>query len=193
MTNSAIAAVAVLAAAWHAAACSCVGAPDSAYFSYADLVFVGTPVDIEHRIDTVRINDSTVAFTSGYPVVVTFGVSDVYKGDDANTVVLYTRASGASCGYYFFPDSQYLVFATVDTSVEDATHYTGLCMGNRRGTANIEWTLTNLGLIGGSDEPPPDDGGCGDCGTGTELALLPLFAVGYRKWRRPRTRTKGGA
>jgi hypothetical protein len=70
----------------------------------AGLVFAGV----------VRDLDRPAAAGSGDPVVVTFAVSEVYKGEVSATMRVLTPADGAVCGYQFVEGNRYLVHARIE-------------------------------------------------------------------------------
>ena len=87
-------------------ACSCMipeSANDSLQTSAA--VFSGKAVKIEKR------HSDDLAFSSMDPVLVTFDVDRVWKGENESSITIQTRQSSASCGYSFEEDSNYLVYA----------------------------------------------------------------------------------
>ena len=49
--------------------------------------------------------------SSADPVKVTFEVSKIWKGPDYKTLVVTTARDGASCGYPFKQDEEYIVYA----------------------------------------------------------------------------------
>ncbi len=84
-------------------ACSCV-MPLSATESLAEstAVFAGKVVDME-------VSDGEIISTAD-PVTVTFEVSKVWKGAEAETIVLTTAREGSSCGYSFEENEEYIVY-----------------------------------------------------------------------------------
>jgi hypothetical protein len=89
------------APAW---ACSCVQPTPQQAAAVAGLVFAGV----------VRDLDRPAAAGSGDPVVVTFAVSEVYKGEVSATMRVSTPADGAVCGYQFVEGNRYLVHARIE-------------------------------------------------------------------------------
>lgn len=87
-----------------ASACTCVfPAPPKDSLEKSTAVFVGKVVDIDVP--------SKMIFRSSDPVKVTLEVSKIWKGPDYKTLVLTTARDGASCGYSFKQDEEYVVYA----------------------------------------------------------------------------------
>jgi len=87
----------------------------------ADLVFEGVAVD-------VAVPWRGPFLSSADPVIVTFDVSTVYKGDVPANARVQTVRDSASCGYRFEAGERYLVHVYLK---EDGTWGTGLCDGNQ--------------------------------------------------------------
>ena len=87
-------------------ACSCM-IPESPNDSLqtSDAVFSGKAVKIEEK------HSDDLAFSSMDPVLVTFDVDRVWKGENESSITIQTRQSSASCGYSFEEDRHYLVYA----------------------------------------------------------------------------------
>jgi hypothetical protein len=105
-----------------ACACSCAISTEAEAAQRADVVFLGTVVEIDKPF--------AVSFEgSGDPVTVTFAVTDVYKGGVPANAQIQTERLGISCGYVFAAGARYLVYASID---ETGTWRTSLCSGNRQ-------------------------------------------------------------
>ncbi len=86
-------------------ACSC-SAPDVlGALNSSDAVFSGEVSSIEQMRVTQKFEESTV--------IVTFKVDQIWKGEKARKIVLYTFLNQFSCnGYHFKEGTRYLVFAS---------------------------------------------------------------------------------
>ena len=96
-----------------ALACSCAPLEPGAELELAEaaeLVFVGSLSSVHN-------------WRSRFNRRVRLDVGESLKGPGANTVVLWTRKSGAECGAHFEADQTYLVFA----SRNDGKLWTDLC------------------------------------------------------------------
>ena len=114
-----------------AQACSCVGFTDDEAFEAADVVFVGSVVDVD---------DPGMVDSSLDPKRYTVEVSDVYKGEASARQDVVTAVEGASCGadlgggpWLVFGravvDGQESVDGEPDARTGDVR--TSLCSGNR--------------------------------------------------------------
>jgi len=85
-------------------ACTCIYPPDSPQAALARVtaVFAGKVVRIEHE-ENRSPHDPDLK--------VTFQVVSVWKGQLSPKLVVYTMSSGTACGYTFFVDKEYLVYA----------------------------------------------------------------------------------
>lgn len=114
-------------------ACSCVQpAPPKDSLEQSTAVFTGKVVDIDVPIGIV--------VSSADPVKITFEVSKIWKGPDYETLVLTTARGGASCGYGFIVNEEYIVYAYD----EENTLSTGICSRTRL-LANAKEDLQDLG------------------------------------------------
>ena len=97
-------------------ACSCM-IPESPNDSLqkSDAVFSGKAIGIEEK------NQNDLAFSSMDPVLVTFDVDRVWKGENGSPITIQTRQSSASCGYSFEENSHYLVYANRNGDVLDVS------------------------------------------------------------------------
>ena len=96
-----------------ASACSCAPMQPGAELELAEaaeVVFVGGAASVKNWLS--RTNRR-----------IRFDVSETLKGPGEETVVLWTRKSGAECGAHFESDKTYLVFA----SRNEGTLWTDLC------------------------------------------------------------------
>jgi hypothetical protein len=121
-------------------ACSCVPFTKPQLVENASVIFTGT------------VTGASGAFPFGLgctrssadPIVVTFEVESLYKGDAPRQLAVSTVVGGASCGYEFQNGKRYTVFAT---GTRDKLE-TNLCRGNVEGAiAPAEYGL-------GAGRPP---------------------------------------
>lgn len=87
-----------------ASACSCVYPdPPQESLKKSTAVFAGkvTNMDIPNGI----------VISSADPVIVNFDVSEIWKGPDYRTLIVTTARDGASCGYSFEQNEEYIVYA----------------------------------------------------------------------------------
>ena len=122
-----LSAVADVAAAPSAHACSCVGFTDEQAFDRADVVFVG---------QVAGRSAPAVPKTSADPAVWTFAVERVYKGSAAEHQGVVSAVSGASCGLEVQRGRTFVVFAqrnpqSREPGFDEATLYANLCGGTR--------------------------------------------------------------
>ena len=101
-------------------ACSCIQ-PTSPQESLekSTAVFAGKVIDIDIP--------NGIVVSSADPVKVTFRVSKIWKGPDYKTLILTTARNGASCGYSFKENEEYIVYAYG----EEDTLSTGICSRTR--------------------------------------------------------------
>jgi Tissue inhibitor of metalloproteinase len=116
-------------------ACSCIpSAPPQEAREAATAVFRGT-------VSSVLPTTGTVGSLSE-PVLVTFRVSQVWKGPKYTELSVATSASGASCGFIFEPNKEYLVYAYGSATALEAS----LCSRTRVITdADIQYDFQELG------------------------------------------------
>lgn len=100
-------------------ACSCAMATPSEQFENATAVFVGTVNDIS---------------ADGYDNIVDFDVSESRKGLNTKSVSVTTRQQGASCGFNFEKDREYIVYAYDDRGGLG----TGICNGTSLLVADVQ-------------------------------------------------------
>lgn len=93
----------------YACSCSPPGPSVLSYFDY-DAVFSGRVVNIVNPEPRGNI------VSSADPVNINFEVYKSYKGVDGKSVAITTALSGASCGYDFEKDKEYLVYAYKDNN-----------------------------------------------------------------------------
>lgn len=115
-----------------ALACTCAGPPsDVEALDDYDAVFAGVAVDHEDPEGDQPI------ISSGRPIVWTFAVDAVAKGEVSAEQEIISAASGVSCGYPFREGKRYLVFAYPGTDSKrvndpDADLHTGLCTNTHK-------------------------------------------------------------
>jgi hypothetical protein len=98
-------------------ACSCAESPSAnAELQSHTAVFSG-------RVLSVKEPSRLLNWSSADPVKVTFEVYRVWKGDVGKKVSVQTAMSGASCGFDFVENQEYLVYAYGDMADLKA----GLC------------------------------------------------------------------
>src|SRR5688572_21112662 len=87
-------------------ACSCVvPGPPAEELAESSAVFAGKVIKWQFPTSTGSSID---------PIHITFDVSQVWKGSVLQSLVVHTAFSGASCGYGFYYDQEYLVYAYGD-------------------------------------------------------------------------------
>lgn len=85
-------------------ACSCIQpAPPQESLEQSTAVFAGRVIDIDAT--------TGIVVSSADPVKVIFEVSKIWKGPDYKTLILTTARDGASCGYSFKENEEYIVYA----------------------------------------------------------------------------------
>jgi hypothetical protein len=125
-------------------ACSCMQppAPQEA-MAGSVAVFVGTVTGIQQPGGAIQ--------SSADPALVTFEVSQVWKGPEFTNLLVQTSQSSASCGYEFEFGRDYLVYA----SGSETDLSTGLCSRTTLLT-NAELDVTELGEATTPVEANPD-------------------------------------
>lgn len=129
-----------------ASACKCSQATPEQSFERSRAVFSGRVVDVVEPSPAERRSprsDEAPNFLSG--VKVTFEVSEVWKGNNKQRLVVSTSDSSASCGYSFQEGEEYLVYA----SGEEAKLQTGLCSG----TKPLSNARADLAVLGEGETP----------------------------------------
>jgi hypothetical protein len=122
----------------NALACSCIEPPpDEVALRQSDAAFAGTPVAHDDPEGGGKI------ISSGRPIIWTFQVDAVAKGDIVSQWEVVSAADGASCGYQFSEGKRYLVFAYYGDGFErvqdpDADLHTNICTNTRPLGANEE-------------------------------------------------------
>ena len=87
-----------------ASACTCVMPPSpQEALGEATAVFSGTVVNIDAPMG--------LSISSADPVKYTFSVSNVWKGPQSQEIIVASERNGASCGYEFKEDEEYLVYS----------------------------------------------------------------------------------
>lgn len=117
-------------------ACSCIAPPppDEA-MANSTAVFAGQVTEIVAPADLGGSN----------PVVVTFAVSQGWKGAEQTTIVVSTTGSSASCGFEFVKGQEYLVYATES----EGRLQTGLCSR----TASLAAAANDIAVLGDGTVP----------------------------------------
>ena len=100
-------------------ACSCAQSTKPQQAERAAAIFTGTTTAVSPPL-------FGLSCSSADPVMVTFTVETVYKGEVPKELALNTASAGASCGYTFVAGKRYTVFVIGD-------HETNLCLGNVEG------------------------------------------------------------
>ena len=103
-------------------ACSCVPFTKPQMVENASVIFSGTVTGTSRGFPF----GLGCTASSADPVLVTFDVESVYKGDAPRQVTVSTVVGGASCGYEFQSGKRYTVFATGPRDKLE----TNLCRGN---------------------------------------------------------------
>lgn len=163
-------ALAALAYAPDASACSCMRLTPSEGFTSSYAVFTGEVVDISRNTST---------HFGG--IEVTLRVQKLWKGDPAEEIKVHTAGSSAACGYGFVKGTSYLVYA-----VRDDADPLRVSLCSR--TAPVDQAKEDLSALG---KPTHvfDDGkrGCGVSpmtAGGSELAWHFLLTMGVAVWAR---------
>lgn len=103
-------------------ACSCAPPQNpSAELKRASAVFAGKVIEIKRQRPERGQKHPGDLFRE---VGVLFEVGKVWKGIDTDTVVVFTSAHSASCGYRFSIDKSYLIYAYAN---DDGKLETGIC------------------------------------------------------------------
>jgi hypothetical protein len=127
--------LAVAGAPSDAQACSCYGGPPTSWAGRADAVFLGRPIGVgPSASDPVG------------EIVTTFAVDSVWKGHVRRRVLVATDLS--SCGGYFPPGEQYLVFAS-------SGRWGRLRTAECTGTAPASRSAAALAVLGVGASPRP--------------------------------------
>ena len=96
----------------HALACTCRIGDVKESFEQGDLVFSGKVISIN------EIHSGKASFFK-----VAFEAYKTYKGEKLKTQNIITNQSIGSCGYRFYRDEEYIVFATLGTIQQEKTGY----------------------------------------------------------------------
>ena len=170
-------------------ACSCMSVSPSEAFERADAVFVGRAVSVT-GVEIVH-GDATYVDS----LITEFDVATVWKGPVEHTIHIRSGADGASCGYRFTEDGEYIVYAYYSENREGLR--TGLCAR----TAELSWGLEDLAALGEGERPgvganapasasSESGGGCSASAGVVDLAfvgaLAGLVCIGVRRRGRPR-------
>ena len=100
-------------------ACECTGSvPTKDAYDMATSVFLGKVVDIDK---------SAIMLGNAGEVKYTFDVLNVWKGENANLIEVYSGFDSASCGYEFKLDEEYLVY----TYESEGKLLTSICENTR--------------------------------------------------------------
>ncbi len=106
-------------------ACSCVSFTKPQLVENASAIFTGTVTGTSRGFPF----GLGCTRSSADPILVSFEVESVYKGDAPRQVTVSTVVGDASCGYEFASGKRYTVFAT---GTGDKLE-TNLCRGNAEG------------------------------------------------------------
>ena len=116
-----------------ASACTCYYNSIQVEFDNSTAVFRGVATS------------NNVIDVDGYPVrLVTFTVSECWKGDVPQGTAIYTGITEAGCGYTFHVGTEYLVFANGPTY----PWWTGYCNLTSPWAGGGEWIADQLGTSG---------------------------------------------
>ena len=110
-----------------ALACSCMPSTDERSFQRADAVFRGEVINYEPPPQQGVVSSMD-------PVIWTFAVSEVYKGDVHAMQEIVSQSGGASCGLEIPRSGEFFVFAHregFDVEVGEDQYHAGLCGGTR--------------------------------------------------------------
>ena len=164
--------IAVAGAASDAQACSCYGGPPESWAGRADAVFLGRPIGV-----------GPSASSPVGEIVTTFAVDSVWKGHVRRRVVVITDLS--SCGGYFPPGEQYLIFAY---SVRWGRFGTAECTG----TAPASRSAAAFAVLGVGTSPRPRSWWPLLGALAATTTILSL-AAGYARYRDRRRGDQTGA
>ena len=93
----------------NALACSCAEWSLPEAYEYFEFIFIGTIVKHDHAD---WINEKLDRFE--------FEVSQSYKSDLDNKIVIYSHPASATCGFKFNHGKEYLVFANIPYRVDES-------------------------------------------------------------------------
>ncbi len=117
-----------------ASACSCAQNPlPTGALQDSTAVFAG-------KVTNIEVPSGLVIISSADPVKVTFEVSKLWKGQSYKTLVVTTSRDGASCGYSFKEDEEYVVY----TYGEENKLSTNICSRTKL-LSNAQEDLAALG------------------------------------------------
>ena len=124
-------------------ACSCaITKSATEAFDSASAVFAGKVLSRDIQ------SSGQPGWNTASPFKVTLEVSQVWKGPKDSTIDIFTANLGASCGYTFNENQQYLVYAYPR---EGGTLETGLC-SRTKSLANAKEDVTQLNRLMSSTE-----------------------------------------
>lgn len=161
-------------------ACSCMppGPPEQER-NRSDAVFAGA-------VETIQNSTTSEFMGPGQDVTVTFDVSQVWKGQESETVAVKTATSSASCGYAFQEGESYLVYAEEDEGGEayhgeDGELTVSLC-SRTAPLEDAEQDINALGAASSVDTDAQDSAGSvkhpGGNTTATDKSI-PGFGEGF--------------
>ncbi|MEH7226750.1 hypothetical protein V7112_23375 [Bacillus sp. JJ1566] len=158
-----------------ASACSCAY-PESV----KDELNRKTAVFSGKVIDLVDENKFSYIQSSGDPIEVLFEVNESWKGINTSQVIISTARSGASCGYEFELNKEYLVYAYGEINQLE----TGFC----ERTALLSVASEDLALLGQGKEPTEKVDLQDELGKSNLVYLLSIIAIllviGFIIWKR---------
>lgn len=184
--------VLVVGAASPGFACSCASQRTADHVALADLVFIGTLVDIGEPTRGAVVSSSD-------PVAHTVAVEAVHRGDVGEVVVVESASSGASCGLEgLVLDRRYVVFADAEEGRLTATSCGGTAAASPRLVRALE-RLTGPpsapgrspvapGVVRTGGDPSPGSGRA-DTLVWSAGGAVVLAAAGALALRRRRRRT----
>lgn len=163
-------AAALLVVPQPAHACSCAAKPDiREELRRKTAIFAG-------KVTAIEQPGWGLVRSSADPVKVSFEVTEVWKGDVGPRTVVRTALDGASCGFPFEADTDYIVYAYSDEN--------GLATGMCERTAKLSAAAEDLKALGTGSVPPPDQ----TARSGMRPALwiaagAAVLAAGWLLWR----------
>jgi hypothetical protein len=143
-------------------ACTCAPpGPPAEALAMATAVFAGTVTAVDDPATGPEISSADL-------MTITFDVSQVWKGDSAETVAIKSPRDSASCGYPFEIGREYLVYVNPWDGQQDAA---SLCSR----TALLADAGDDLTALGRGQVPPAGSGGAAN--TPNAPAGAPWLAI----------------
>ncbi|MEH7379617.1 hypothetical protein V7138_03915 [Bacillus sp. JJ1533] len=147
-----------------ASACSCAQ-PESV----KDELNRKTAVFSGKVIDLVDENKFSYTQSSADPIQVLFEVNESWKGPNTSQIIVSTARSGASCGFEFEVNREYLVYAYGDIDQLE----TGFC----ERTALLSVAGEDLAILGQGKEPTKTVDLRDEIGKSNLVFYLPIIAI----------------